>query len=1241
MSNRIQFRRDTRARWAEINPVLMEGEVGLEIDTQNIKMGDGVTPWNDLEYGIGYSNVTNEPGNNENLVISQKGVTELVRGITESVDGITRRVARIKGVISSSDDLDSKKEISDIGLWFVSRTRDPGIVLVCMDFKKHCVQVKLSATRNVSVNETTNKPSIQYRKYIDNAWTEWTEIEFNNLKTHILQADGIAIQGTSLAKYVKTIINPELAGKFDKASIVQESGDSEELVMSQKAVSDKLKGLSTGQEIIYDVSARNNGVVFESLSALLSSSDLSTLIPTSVRHGGMSIRFMQSSNNKYVQYRLMSQNFTTDTTQWQGVDDEPTVGSDNLVKSGGVYDALEEIKNTSDNKVLAPSEWSYATLGAGKSLLYSDTEAGNIGDKWTLKLVFECLNRFEDYIVAKKGDYTTNGWGLVFKKGNPNVLCLIVNGIEYQIATYRGDFSQKLSISLVSSNNSIKVYLYGKLIIDENGLNTSANSNIEIGVSNKYANIYLIYMSFIKKVQSIEDIIDELKIIHNDFSLINLDPAMFVACPLTSDDYGYSYKGKSLHCQTKVTFTSLSFNYVGKDEFGIVDLFDGYIVDKYSNIQLNIFTQDISVTQNQNNYYQSKMIDITNKGVIKVSKIPLQDFDTIHFYSKDGAVIKVYHGRAFEADIYPSDGYKKGKTDVSFNVPEDAVYCKLHLFYDSVVSLVDKEAGYVTPQILQTRQNVIYRKTPAILFESDQIVAGKNVKYWNSIDDYEIPVVSQNDRDIVVSTTYLSYIKKYIPCNICYVTESDESGMLFVYRDTDDGTLHILDETYPSNIVKFSTHTWHGEGGMHLSTACSKYLAKKIIESTSDVSNYEVKQGKTGWFRCNEGHDSAINAPIGKYFIDPNNNKCFSVISNNSIENYNHDILQIWGIYDNSLTSYLLKGTIHIRQHALFKYGYYEYSAVAPKMMYVSGENISAPAVVKVFNNGIQIYEKPLCDYLCKTERVYLDDRNDYIYNVNKEVGGSSYSIASAIKAIPDNDRKPYMMIQFKTSPTSRGKVYRFYGDNLNKFTTANNWEEVVWGDVDIVIEPVTENTEIQVFLKRIMQYETRWKFPTIPINKDSYVAWLGDSWTGCDDVASDPSHSGEAGVYEELDNYDYSDTKNVQPTKNSSPSPLPRTLRTLTGCKLDLWGKGTKTSKWAWDYQIKELLKHNYTHVVIEFFTNDGSSMNDNLGEVSAMARMLQNSGIIPIIFCATHNPNDSIAPARIWATNREKWIY
>lgn len=72
---------------------------------------------------------------------------------------------------------------------------------------------------------------------------------------------------------------------------------------------------------IYDVSYHNSGITFDSLSTLLSSENLSAIIPTAIRCGGMTIRFVQSSDNRYMQYRLMANEFTTDTTQW-AIDDE-------------------------------------------------------------------------------------------------------------------------------------------------------------------------------------------------------------------------------------------------------------------------------------------------------------------------------------------------------------------------------------------------------------------------------------------------------------------------------------------------------------------------------------------------------------------------------------------------------------------------------------------------------------------------------------------------------------------------------------------------------------------------------------------------------------------------------------------------------------------------------------------------------------------------------------------------------
>ena len=50
MTTRIQLRRGTSLQWATANTLLSQGEMGIEIDTNKIKIGNGTTPWNSLPY---------------------------------------------------------------------------------------------------------------------------------------------------------------------------------------------------------------------------------------------------------------------------------------------------------------------------------------------------------------------------------------------------------------------------------------------------------------------------------------------------------------------------------------------------------------------------------------------------------------------------------------------------------------------------------------------------------------------------------------------------------------------------------------------------------------------------------------------------------------------------------------------------------------------------------------------------------------------------------------------------------------------------------------------------------------------------------------------------------------------------------------------------------------------------------------------------------------------------------------
>lgn len=50
MANKIQLRRDTAANWTRNNPILADGELGLDITNNKVKAGDGTTAWASLPY---------------------------------------------------------------------------------------------------------------------------------------------------------------------------------------------------------------------------------------------------------------------------------------------------------------------------------------------------------------------------------------------------------------------------------------------------------------------------------------------------------------------------------------------------------------------------------------------------------------------------------------------------------------------------------------------------------------------------------------------------------------------------------------------------------------------------------------------------------------------------------------------------------------------------------------------------------------------------------------------------------------------------------------------------------------------------------------------------------------------------------------------------------------------------------------------------------------------------------------
>lgn len=71
VQSRIVIRNDLAINWTNVNPVLLKGEFGIEVDTRKFKVGNGVKPWNELLY----ASATNLRLNNNDPTVSD--VTDL------------------------------------------------------------------------------------------------------------------------------------------------------------------------------------------------------------------------------------------------------------------------------------------------------------------------------------------------------------------------------------------------------------------------------------------------------------------------------------------------------------------------------------------------------------------------------------------------------------------------------------------------------------------------------------------------------------------------------------------------------------------------------------------------------------------------------------------------------------------------------------------------------------------------------------------------------------------------------------------------------------------------------------------------------------------------------------------------------------------------------------------------------------------------------------------------------------
>lgn len=191
----FQLKRGTAARWKELNLVLRQGEPGFEYDTGKLKIGDGLTAYNDLPYQtskdyvinqstaatfplIGEPNVIYKAENEKALyqwndsikdyeplnAVDLSEINELIialqRKDTEIQSNISTLTEQINKIIEGApEDFDTLKEIYDyIGSLDISAGKIDGISIegVLLDIIDKVVEIPIASIDQAGVVKSAN-----------------------------------------------------------------------------------------------------------------------------------------------------------------------------------------------------------------------------------------------------------------------------------------------------------------------------------------------------------------------------------------------------------------------------------------------------------------------------------------------------------------------------------------------------------------------------------------------------------------------------------------------------------------------------------------------------------------------------------------------------------------------------------------------------------------------------------------------------------------------------------------------------------------------------------------------------------------------------------------------------------------------------------------------------------------------------------------------------------------------------
>ena len=177
--------------------------------------------------------------------------------------------------------------------------------------------------------------------------------------------------------------------------------------------------INTG--VVYDIS-KATGQTYETFADALGTDGNN--VPPEVREGGMSVRFVHTGDNKYEEYRLIANDFTSDVSCWHNIDVTKEIGaySASLVENASSMIYTEVIKNLGIKQ------------GENFSIKVSGTHSG---DRILLRANNTSGYNIQDFCEIDKLYYKTAESDIdsifVYHNGNIDITLYVNTNLEYQI----------------------------------------------------------------------------------------------------------------------------------------------------------------------------------------------------------------------------------------------------------------------------------------------------------------------------------------------------------------------------------------------------------------------------------------------------------------------------------------------------------------------------------------------------------------------------------------------------------------------------------------------------------------------------------------------------------------------------------------------------------------------------------------------------------------------------------------